>query len=258
MRFAQLLNDLLLAELFFGQGGGYMVTWFDTYAAGISLLCSALFEALAVCWVYGLDRFADDIHQMLGFRPGMYWRCCWKFVSPIFLVVRYVALSVKKHKWKLPIRYHLDQHYHHLIALYKYQPLLDFHFLVWNLKKTIYHIFADRYFVCDLQFGSCRVQRVYISPMDWRFEDTLYFSIKSATLPHSTNKLTIKNKNKKQEDFCWNVRVSITSVFRRNRMGVCIVICGNGSCCRLLETQPSERFPQRGNHVEFISTSNHH
>ncbi|XP_022709547.1 sodium-dependent noradrenaline transporter-like [Varroa jacobsoni] len=68
------------------RGGGYMVTWFDTYAAGISLLCSALFEALAVCWVYGLDRFADDIHQMLGFRPGLYWKCCWKFVSPIFLV----------------------------------------------------------------------------------------------------------------------------------------------------------------------------
>lgn len=26
---------------------------FDTYAAGISLLCSALFEAIAVSWFYG-------------------------------------------------------------------------------------------------------------------------------------------------------------------------------------------------------------
>lgn len=64
-----------------------MVTWFDTYAAGISLLCSALFEALAVSWVYGLDRFAGDIQQMLGIDPGCFWRLCWKFVSPIFLVV---------------------------------------------------------------------------------------------------------------------------------------------------------------------------
>lgn len=26
---------------------------FDTYSAGISLLCSALFEAIAVSWFYG-------------------------------------------------------------------------------------------------------------------------------------------------------------------------------------------------------------
>ncbi|XP_003738199.2 sodium-dependent noradrenaline transporter-like [Galendromus occidentalis] len=69
------------------RGGGYMVTWFDTYAAGISLLCSALFEALAVSWVYGLDRFSGDIQQMLGITPGFFWRGCWKFVSPLFLVI---------------------------------------------------------------------------------------------------------------------------------------------------------------------------
>jgi solute carrier family 6 noradrenalin transporter-like protein 2 len=29
---------------------------FDTYSAGISLLCSALFEAIAVSWFYGKWR----------------------------------------------------------------------------------------------------------------------------------------------------------------------------------------------------------
>lgn len=29
------------------------MVWFDTYAAGVSLLCSALFECIAVIYCYG-------------------------------------------------------------------------------------------------------------------------------------------------------------------------------------------------------------
>lgn len=58
----------------------------DTYSAGVSLLCSALFEAIAVSWFYGLDRFGQDVRCMLGSRPGLYWRVCWKFISPSFLI----------------------------------------------------------------------------------------------------------------------------------------------------------------------------
>ncbi|XP_050673089.1 sodium-dependent noradrenaline transporter-like [Leptidea sinapis] len=67
-------------------GGIYMFHLLDTYAAGISLLCSALFEAVAVSWFYGLKRFSDDVEEMLGFRPGLYWRICWKFISPTFII----------------------------------------------------------------------------------------------------------------------------------------------------------------------------
>lgn len=35
----------------------------------------------------GIDRFCEDIKAMTGFYPGIYWRVCWKFVAPIFLVV---------------------------------------------------------------------------------------------------------------------------------------------------------------------------
>ncbi|KAI4467594.1 sodium/chloride dependent transporter [Holotrichia oblita] len=38
-------------------GGIYMFHLFDTYSAGISLLCSALFEAIAVSWFYGDYKF---------------------------------------------------------------------------------------------------------------------------------------------------------------------------------------------------------
>ena len=64
-----------------------MFTIFDTYSAGISLLCSALFEAIAVSWFYGLKDFSNDIFLMLNFKPGLYWRICWKFISPFFILV---------------------------------------------------------------------------------------------------------------------------------------------------------------------------
>ncbi|KAK6633143.1 hypothetical protein RUM43_012887 [Polyplax serrata] len=67
-------------------GGIYTFHLFDTYAAGISLLCSALFEAIAVSWFYGLERFGDDVEAMIGIRPGLYWRICWKFLSPLFII----------------------------------------------------------------------------------------------------------------------------------------------------------------------------
>lgn len=35
----------------------------------------------------GLKKFSDDVEEMLGFRPGIYWRICWKFVSPTFIIV---------------------------------------------------------------------------------------------------------------------------------------------------------------------------
>jgi len=35
----------------------------------------------------GVDRFADDIASMIGFRPAIYWRLCWKFIAPCFLLV---------------------------------------------------------------------------------------------------------------------------------------------------------------------------
>ncbi|KAL1115231.1 hypothetical protein AAG570_007262, partial [Ranatra chinensis] len=67
-------------------GGIYMFHLFDTYSAGVSLLCSALFEAIAVSWFYGIERICDDAEAMIGRRPGIYWRVCWKFISPLFII----------------------------------------------------------------------------------------------------------------------------------------------------------------------------
>uniref|UniRef100_A0A8D9ATG9 Transporter n=1 Tax=Cacopsylla melanoneura TaxID=428564 RepID=A0A8D9ATG9_9HEMI len=82
-------------------GGIYMFHLFDTYSAGISLLCSALFESVAVSWFYGLEKFSADVEQMIGSKPGLYWRICWKFISPSF-IIGVVLFSIIFHE---PLQY---------------------------------------------------------------------------------------------------------------------------------------------------------
>ena len=88
------------------QGGGYTMYWFDNYSAGISLLCSALFEAIAIR-IYGIDRFCDNIQSMIGFQPNIYWRICWKYISPVFLMCIVVSAflsmeSLTFHEYRFP------------------------------------------------------------------------------------------------------------------------------------------------------------
>uniref|UniRef100_A0A8C6TLS1 Transporter n=1 Tax=Neogobius melanostomus TaxID=47308 RepID=A0A8C6TLS1_9GOBI len=84
--FATAFGTFLVALCCVTNGGIYVLTLLDKYAAGTSILFAVLIEAIGVSWFYGVDRFSDDIEQMMGFRPGLYWRLCWKYVSPIFLL----------------------------------------------------------------------------------------------------------------------------------------------------------------------------
>uniref|UniRef100_A0A7N6C1E5 Transporter n=1 Tax=Anabas testudineus TaxID=64144 RepID=A0A7N6C1E5_ANATE len=76
------------------SGGIYVLTLLDKYAAGTSILFGVLIEAIGVSWFYGVDRFSEDIQRMMGFKPGLYWRLCWKFVSPVFLLFVVIASTV--------------------------------------------------------------------------------------------------------------------------------------------------------------------
>uniref|UniRef100_A0A3Q3L6K3 Transporter n=1 Tax=Mastacembelus armatus TaxID=205130 RepID=A0A3Q3L6K3_9TELE len=85
--FITAFGTFLVALLCITNGGIYVLTLLDKYAAGTSILFGVLIEAIGVSWFYGVDRFSEDIQQMMGFKPGLYWRLCWKFVSPAFLLV---------------------------------------------------------------------------------------------------------------------------------------------------------------------------
>uniref|UniRef100_A0A8D2E2W2 Transporter n=1 Tax=Sciurus vulgaris TaxID=55149 RepID=A0A8D2E2W2_SCIVU len=84
--FGVTVGTFLLALFCITKGGIYVLTLLDAFAAGTSILFAVLMEAIGVSWFYGVDRFSDDIQQMMGFKPGLYWRLCWKFFSPAFLL----------------------------------------------------------------------------------------------------------------------------------------------------------------------------
>jgi len=46
-----------------------------------------LFEAIAVSWLYGIKRISEDIKEMLGTKPGVFWIVTWCVAAPVFLGV---------------------------------------------------------------------------------------------------------------------------------------------------------------------------
>ncbi|XP_034529500.1 sodium- and chloride-dependent GABA transporter 2-like [Notolabrus celidotus] len=83
------------------EGGMYVFQLFDYYAAsGMCLLFMAIFETVCIAWVYGADRFYDNIEDMIGYRPGPYIKYCWLFLTPAtcigtfaFSLIKYTPLK---------------------------------------------------------------------------------------------------------------------------------------------------------------------
>ncbi|XP_041367483.1 sodium- and chloride-dependent glycine transporter 1-like [Gigantopelta aegis] len=72
------------------NGGIYLLNLVDFSVGGFPLLVVGFCELLALSWVYGFDRFSEDIEMMLGKKPNIYWKVCWKYVSPIVILVTIV------------------------------------------------------------------------------------------------------------------------------------------------------------------------
>jgi SNF family Na+-dependent transporter len=79
------------------QGGEYLVNLLNIYGPGISILFVVFVYAVGVCWFYGVDRFSSDIQLMIGIRPGLFWRLCWNWISPLFILVIFLIYVINAH-----------------------------------------------------------------------------------------------------------------------------------------------------------------
>ncbi|KAM9366310.1 sodium- and chloride-dependent glycine transporter 2 isoform 2-T2 [Symphorus nematophorus] len=80
------------------ESGMYMLQLVDTFAASYSLVIIAIFELVGISYLYGLQRFCEDIEMMIGFQPNQFWRICWAFVTPTILTG---ILGLSLYQWKV-------------------------------------------------------------------------------------------------------------------------------------------------------------
>uniref|UniRef100_A0AAR2M599 Transporter n=1 Tax=Pygocentrus nattereri TaxID=42514 RepID=A0AAR2M599_PYGNA len=93
--------SFLFGLIMLTEGGMYVFQLFDYYAAsGMCLLFVAIFETVCIAWIYGADRFYDNIEDMIGYRPGPYIKYCWLFLTPAtcfgtfaFSLIKYTPLK---------------------------------------------------------------------------------------------------------------------------------------------------------------------
>ncbi|KAL8221642.1 UNVERIFIED_CONTAM: hypothetical protein K2H54_073165 [Gekko kuhli] len=81
--------------IFVQRSGNYFVTMFDDYSATLPLLIVVVLENIAVSYVYGIDKFMEDLKDMLGFSPNPYYYYMWKYISPVVLLSLLVASIVQ-------------------------------------------------------------------------------------------------------------------------------------------------------------------
>ncbi|XP_020788316.2 sodium-dependent neutral amino acid transporter B(0)AT1-like [Boleophthalmus pectinirostris] len=91
----------VLTLLFAQHSGFYWVTLFDNFAGSVPLLCIGFFEMIAVVYIYGIERFNEDIQFMIGSKPGLYWQVTWRFTSPLIILVILVFYLVIQAQEKL-------------------------------------------------------------------------------------------------------------------------------------------------------------
>ncbi|XP_028288783.1 sodium-dependent neutral amino acid transporter B(0)AT1-like [Parambassis ranga] len=95
------LSSFVIALIFALRSGNYWLALFDGYAGSIPLLIIAFCEMTAVAYLYGMDRFNEDIEFMIGHRPNIFWQATWRLVSPLIVFVIFVFYFVTKVQDKL-------------------------------------------------------------------------------------------------------------------------------------------------------------
>ncbi|KAK1161062.1 hypothetical protein AOXY_G19947 [Acipenser oxyrinchus oxyrinchus] len=89
---AMFLMGLILTT----EGGMYWLVLFDDYSAGFGLMVVVIASCFVISRMYGKQtRFSRDIKMMVGIEPGIYFKACWSFFSPVTMLALLVYSIVK-------------------------------------------------------------------------------------------------------------------------------------------------------------------
>uniref|UniRef100_A0A8C5EII0 Transporter n=1 Tax=Gouania willdenowi TaxID=441366 RepID=A0A8C5EII0_GOUWI len=132
------LLSFIITILFAQKSGFYWVTLFDSFAGSLPLLTIGLFEMISVVYIYGIDRFNEDIKFMVGRKPSFFWQITWRFISPLIILVILIFYLVTQVQQELT-------------------------YLVWDPNSVIIFLLAGipclaapLYAICRLIFVRCR------------------------------------------------------------------------------------------------------
>nr|XP_039267122.1 sodium- and chloride-dependent betaine transporter-like [Styela clava] len=84
------------------DGGIYVFELVNMYgSSGICILFAAFCEAVALAWIYGVDRFFDNVKSMIGYYPSSFFKYCYLYVIPAITLTIFVACCARYGPLKL-------------------------------------------------------------------------------------------------------------------------------------------------------------
>ncbi|KAG8433941.1 hypothetical protein GDO86_012343 [Hymenochirus boettgeri] len=89
------ITGLLIGLIFVQRAGNYYVSMFDDYSATLPLIIVVIFENIAIAWVYGAERFMEDIRGMLGHRPWKIYKYMWQYITILGMIGLLLASLIR-------------------------------------------------------------------------------------------------------------------------------------------------------------------
>ncbi|XP_046582686.1 sodium- and chloride-dependent glycine transporter 2-like isoform X3 [Haliotis rubra] len=79
------------------ESGVYVFQLVDWYIVTIFITLAALLECIMVSWLYGIDRFSDDIQLMIGRPAPLFFKITWCYVTPTILLTILISTFLQYH-----------------------------------------------------------------------------------------------------------------------------------------------------------------